>query len=162
MKKFLCCILALTTFFAVGATSCAPKGENSPAGIVAGSYELSLKRKTYNIEDGQTTDLRIDFTIGNQEADVSKLNFSSSDKSIVTVSKDGKITGVAGGTAQVTVSYGETSLQATVNVTARTHWIELSDENVLLLLGDSQQITATGNRNTSRRRLPGSRPPRLS
>lgn len=147
MKKLWCCILAAFTLFTGTAVSCAPAAENSSSVESAPSIEdctLELKKKSYKIEDEQTVELQVEFTHGGLPADKSLLSFASSDESIATVSADGAVTGVSGGKAYITVSYGELSVKATVTVTMRVYKIELSQENAILQVGESAQVTAKG------------------
>ncbi|MBR2646660.1 MAG: Ig-like domain-containing protein [Clostridia bacterium] len=149
MRKFICCILAATTFFVGAASSCSllqktPASENSISeSVQEKEYALSLKKTLYKLEDGQTATLQLNFTVDGVEADWSLLTFSSSDDSVVTVSADGVMTGVAGGKANVTVTDGTNTVSATVNVVMRTYKIKLSTESLILPIGESAQVTAT-------------------
>ena len=148
MKKLLCCLLATTTLFAVASASVSCGGSGASGGTSAEtSYDestvsLRLTKKAYNIENEQTVALQIEFTANGEEANPAVLNFSSSDPTIATVSDDGVVTGVSGGKAYITVSYGAKTAKATINVTMRENRITISDESLLLLVGTTKQVTA--------------------
>ena len=147
MKKLLCCLLATTTLFAVASASVSCGGSGASGGTSAEtSYDestvsLRLTKKAYSIENEQTVALQIEFTANGEEANPAVLNFSSSDPTIATVSDDGVVTGVSGGKAYITVSYGAKTAKATINVTMREYRLDLSDESWLMLVGTTKQVT---------------------
>ena len=131
MKKFLCCLLALTTLLAgaLTAVSCGDKGgaptlppaseessvddsfseENSSSEeIVIDESKVTLRfaTKTFYIEDGQTVTLDVEFSLDGQALSLSYLEFSSSDNAVATVDKNGVVTAVA---------EGETTIFATMS-----------------------------------------------
>ncbi len=146
MKKILCGILAVATLFA-GAFTTVSCGGSGGGNSVETSYDestvsLRLTKKAYNIENEQTVALEIEFTANGEEANPALLNFSSSDPTIATVSDDGVVTGVSGGKAYITVSYGTKTAKATINVTMREYRLDLSEESLLMLTGTTKQVTA--------------------
>ena len=152
MKKFLCCFLAIITLCAGMATSLSCGNANtkeSDASVLSApssaeeKVSLSLKRMLYNLEDGQSAALQIEFTINGAEGDLTALTFTSNAPTIATVSEDGVVTGVAEGKTTVIVAYGETSVKATIKVTQREYKIELSEEYLILPINAEKQLTAT-------------------
>ncbi|MBQ8342510.1 MAG: Ig-like domain-containing protein [Clostridia bacterium] len=149
MRKFLCCLLALLTLGVgtVTAVSCGGSSGGSGSSVETSIDEskvtLRLTKKVYNIENGQTAALELDFKVDGEAEDVSLLSFTSSDPAIAAVSADGVVTGVSGGRAYITVACGTKTVKATINVTMRENRLTLSDESVSLLVGDTKQVSAT-------------------
>ncbi len=146
MRKILYCLLALMTLGAgtVTAVSCGNKGGDTSAetSIDENAVSLRLTKTKYDIEEGQTVALQIKFTADGEDLDVSLLDYESSDESIATVDGKGTVTGVSGGQAYITASYGSKKVKATLNVTARENRVTVSDESVMLLVGTNKQVAA--------------------
>ncbi len=149
MRKFLCCFLAATTLLGgvLATVSCGGKGggENSSASASIDVDKVTLKftKEVYNIENEQTVTLEFSFAADGEELNPSLLRFESSDTGVATVSADGVVTGVSGGRAYITASYGEKTVGATINVTMREYRVALSDAQLLMLIGSERQITAS-------------------
>ncbi|MBE5747602.1 MAG: hypothetical protein E7352_05480 [Clostridiales bacterium] len=168
MKKFLCCLLALTTLLAgaLTAVSCGDKGgaptlpplseessvddsfseENSSSEeIVIDESKVTLRfaTKTFYIEDGQTVTLDVEFSLDGQALSMSLLDFSSSDDAVATVDKNGVVTGVSSGKVSIYAAYGKRVAKATVNVAKRENRLEISDKSAMMLVGATKQVTAT-------------------
>jgi hypothetical protein len=149
MKKILSCLLATTLVCSVVTTaSCSFLGgvgdkTSAVSSIDESKVSLSLRKKTYKIEDGQSVALEVEFTLDGEAMDLSLLGFESTDVNVATVSEDGIVTGVNGGKAYITISYGEKSVRATVNVVKRENVLTVSDERLTLLEGTDKQITPT-------------------
>ncbi len=103
---------------------------------------LRLATKTYNIEDGQTVTLEVEFSLNGQALSLSYLEFSSSDNAVATVDKNGVVTGISSGKAIITVACGKRVTKATVNVAKRENRLDVSDESAMMLVGDTKQVTA--------------------
>ena len=143
MKRIWCCILSLLMLFACAATACSPSKGSSESTFTAEECELSLTTKTYKIEDGQTVPLEVSFTVDGKDVNKALLSYASSDENIATVDLNGNVTGVTEGKAYITVSYGEKSVKATVNVTLRVNKMKLSHTSVLLPIGKTKKVSAT-------------------
>lgn len=77
---------------------------------------LKLAEKNVSIETGESKTLDVD--VESNAPEKVKLTWSSSNDKIAAV-KNGRVTGVSTGTAQITVSYGEIKDQCTVEVTEK-------------------------------------------
>lgn len=149
MKKFLCCLMALLALGAGTATAVSCGGSSGEGGssvetsIDESKVTLRLTKKVYNIENGQTAALELDFKVDGEAEDVSLLSYTSSDPAIATVSENGVVTGVSGGRAYITVACGTKTAKATINVTMRENRLTISDESFLLAIGEERQVTAT-------------------
>lgn len=98
------------------------------------------------IVKGQTFSPRVTVYPGN--ADNKNYTVTSSDESVVSVSADGKITGVSEGKAVITAKTddGSFSSSATVIVSAEKNLVEsvvLDNEKLSLTVGETEQLTAT-------------------
>ena len=119
--------------------------ENSSAqepAVDMSTVTLRLTKKTYDIENGQSVPLEIEFTADGEALDISLLYFQSSNESIVTVTNDGSITGVSDGKAYVTIVYGTKFAKATINVTKREYRLDVSQESLFMLAGSQEQVQA--------------------
>ena len=109
---------------------------------------FTAKASTLKIFAGQTLDAP-DVTIKPANADYKTIEWTSSDKSVVTVNKTGKITGVAGGKATLTGTLQEPgiktqkSIKIQVTVTQSASSIVLSDKSITIGKGKTKKITAT-------------------
>lgn len=84
---------------------------NPPVTEITG---VTINPKTNNLEVGKTRQLNATVEPSGASQDV---HYSSDDESIVTVDASGLLTAVAAGQATITVSAGDKSDTATVNVT---------------------------------------------
>ncbi len=103
---------------------------------------LRLTKKTYDIENGQSVPLEIEFTADGEDLDISLLYFKSSNENVVTVSDDGVITGVSDGKASITIFYGTKFTKATINVTMREYRVDVSQDSLFILTGNQEQVSA--------------------
>jgi len=145
MRKFLCCLLAVLTLYAGTVTniSCGGNSPTSSTSSVSENATLSLKKKIYSLEDSKTAELKIEFTVDGAEGDRTALTFTSDKPTVATVSDDGMVTGVSAGTAHVTISYKELSVEATIKVTQREYKLTLSDTYLILPINGEKEVTAT-------------------
>ncbi len=70
------------------------------------------------------------------------LTWSSADASVATVTQDGLVTGVGGGTAQITATAGNASGSATVTVEVPVASVSIVPESITVAEGSSVQLTA--------------------
>ena len=107
-KKNKIAILAIACFcFCIAGVACAPKNEVGNSNI---SVEMEIE--TLNMTIGDTKLLMPDYTY----VKGLELEYSSSDTSVVSVSKEGVLTAHAPGTATITVKYGTVSDSCEVTV----------------------------------------------
>ena len=119
-------------------------GQNTESSsTIASNCELSLIDSIYNIEDEQCIQLNFVFEIDGEPGDVSLLTFASNKENVATVSADGTVRGVATGKAEITISIGEESAVATVFVTTRTKRVDILEKEIMVFMGQGQQVTAT-------------------
>ena len=104
---------------------------------------ITLDKTAVTLEVGQT--LTLVASVNPPDAEVQKLEWTSSDEKCVTV-KDGVITAVEKGTATITVSAGTFSATCAVTVTGKTtQSITLDKTEETLEIGESFTLTATIN-----------------
>ncbi len=111
--------------------------------VQSGEVILRFLQKTYDIEVGQSIQTEMEFTIDGVEADLSEVRFSSADRSIVSISEDGILTGISNGTASVRAWYGNNLTTATINVIEKKNRLAVSDEYLTMMIGEEELITAT-------------------
>lgn len=104
--------------------------------IVLDKTELALL-------EGETAQLSA--TPNPADAEFEGLVWSSDNESVATVSADGLVTAIGGGSATITVAVGEISAKATVTVTPLLRSITLDKTDIELIEGETAQITATPN-----------------
>ncbi len=75
----------------------------------------------------------------------SEITWTSDKPAVATVNGDGVVYGVRHGNAKITATMGESSstCEVTVTPTALEHTVTLSDSSLLLVKGDSQEVTAS-------------------
>ncbi len=83
------------------------------------------------LRPGETVKLSASLTPVSVSLAGETLTFTSSAPDVATVSADGAVTGVAGGTAVITVSYGEFSATCTVNVVGEETRLYVASPNAL-------------------------------
>ena len=106
----------------------------------------SLKFNEDNVSIKKGNSLNLVVVVKPSELSSSKLTWTSSDSSVVTVDENGKITGIKEGTATITVksSNGKTA-KCSVTVTANTIAVEeivLDPEDVNLIVDETIQVTS--------------------
>lgn len=115
----------------------------SDSSVMPTEYSLSLYKTSYSIVDGQEIALSLVFTVDGKAGDLTLLTYESSNNSVATVGTDGMVTGVSAGTANITASYGDQTVTATVTVKMRARNLVLSQEFVGVLKGANVNVTAT-------------------
>lgn len=78
------------------------------------------------------------------DTDSETVEYTSSNKSVATVNKDGMVQGVGGGTCRITVSVGN-GVSASCNVVVTDPYVQLSSELESLLTDDTVVLTASSN-----------------
>lgn len=91
---------------------------------------------SYELEEGETTEVLFELSRGGQDLSREDVIFQSSDPEVMTAA-EGKITGVSEGSAVLTVSWGERSLDADVTVLASSRRLESDLGKAELVLGIS-------------------------
>lgn len=87
---------------------------------------ITLDKSSVNLKKGETAQLSATVTPG--DATNKTVTYSTSDKSVATVSSSGKITAVGGGTATITVKAGNKTATCKVSVTSAQTGITHSGE----------------------------------
>ena len=114
-KKLLILLPILTLMLAGCGGSNSGSKDPSPNPIVINVEGVSLDKTTLEIEVGASTNLNA--TVSPSNASNTGVTWSSSDTNVATVSNLGKVTGVAVGTATITVTTKDGSKTATCAVT---------------------------------------------
>lgn len=103
---------------------------------------ISLNKTELNLEKGVSETLKVAY---NPEAagKGKTVTWSSSDTKVATVSKDGKVTAMAPGTAKITASVDGKTAVCTVNVTATLKGISLNKSELNLKKGQSEKLVVS-------------------
>lgn len=132
MKKLLSLLLGLAMIMSL---MC-----GSVMTVSAADPSVTLPYSTITISKGKTVSLKA------KVSGVSKytLVWTSSDKSIVSVTDEGKITGVKKGSADVTVAIKNTDASAKVKVTVGTPvtGVTVSEKSISVKAGSTYKISA--------------------
>lgn len=103
---------------------------------------ISLNKTELNLEKGVSETLKV--TYNPEAAGKGKtVTWSSSDTKVATVSKDGKVTAMAPGTAKITASVDGKTAVCTVNVTATLKGISLNKSELNLKKGQSEKLVVS-------------------
>ena len=103
---------------------------------------ISLNKTELNLEKGVSETLKV--TYNPEAAGKGKtVTWSSSDAKVATVSKDGKVTAMAPGTAKITASVDGKTAVCTVNVTATLKGISLNKSELNLKKGQSEKLVVS-------------------
>ena len=111
--------------------------------VVVPAEKVSLNNTLFNIAKGQTTSLKA--TVTPENTTDKTITWTSSDETVATVDKNGKITTLKGGKAiiRATSSTEGVYAECTVNVKVDSKEITLKDKEIVLYLGESKALTAT-------------------
>ena len=113
--------------------------------VVEAPTEVRLPWKELNI--GVNESRRLEPDVGSS---ASTFTYSSSDKKVVKVDKDGTITGVKKGTATITVkTYNDKKFKLKVHVVKNPDSVALSPDSLELTVGESSALTWTFPKDTS-------------
>ena len=104
---------------------------------------IELSQTTATVVAGQSIKLTATPKDADGEAITRAVTWSSSDTKIVSVSSDGMLTGVAPGTAKVTATSGDKSVEAEITVVPPVASITLNMTTGTLLTAETVQLTAT-------------------
>lgn len=114
MKKIVPVALAMTIIFA---SATAPASSIFTTQITAEAATLKLNKKSVSLEEGKTVTLKV------KGKGKKKVKWSSSDKTIATVNKSGKVTAISEGNTTVSARIGKKTLKCKIAV------IATSDQN---------------------------------
>lgn len=106
----------------------------SLAGVQAFAAKAGLNKTSLKMVPGVSYVLKLNGVSG-------KISWSSSDKSVATVSSSGKVTSVSMGSAVITAKSGKKSYKCKVNVIAGT--IKLKSSTVSVAAGSSKSVSVT-------------------
>lgn len=105
---------------------------------------ITLDQSALTLEKDKEATLKA--VVTGADADKQAVTFSSSDETVVTVDKDGKLKGLKAGTATITVTLDadkEVKAECKVTVTEDTRTLTLSAETLSMAVGVNQDIKAT-------------------
>ncbi|MBQ5332494.1 MAG: cellulase family glycosylhydrolase [Oscillospiraceae bacterium] len=130
IRKFLSLLISMVMMMSL----CCAAGVS----VSAAEAAVSLPWKTITIAKGKTVSLTPEVTGAKDYT----LEWTTSDKSIVTVTSKGKATGVKNGTATVTVKVKGTSAKASVKVTVGTKVsaVTASESSISLKAGETYTV----------------------
>ena len=88
-----------------------------PVSVTTSVGELTFGKTSYTVDFEETVDLGADLTIGPEDAqNKDDIEWSSDNTAVATVDENGVVTGVAKGTANITVTVGNVSKTVPVTV----------------------------------------------
>ena len=134
LLSFFCTLLlsVLCLFMGISCTSAEPV------------YSISLNKSKMNLAVGGTSTLAA--TIREDGTPIeAPAEWASSDENVITVDANGKVTGVADGTATVTATYKEVSATCEVTVKAVEVTLTLSETQLALYEGETATLTVTAS-----------------
>jgi|GEM_PF-363352 len=102
--------------------------------VTVSKRTLKLNKSSLTLTEDDTAKLKVKY-----KEDDETVKWSSSDKSIVTVSGKGKVTAVSEGTATITAKIGK-SLKATCEVTVEDRVVTLEEDEFTLTVDDTAKI----------------------
>lgn len=105
---------------------------------------VSVSPKSYTLNKGQTTTLTA--TVSPSTATNKNVTWSSNNTSIATVDSEGKVTGIAAGTATITVTTADGGKTDTATITVNptpVSGVSLDQSAISLKVGASQTLVAT-------------------
>lgn len=154
MKKKVLLVAGLAAILSVGLVSCggpAPAASSTPASAVDIIFvqDITLESASLTVNIGETA--KISASISPSNATTRGISYKSSDEAIAKVSSTGVVTGVAAGTANITVTSKGTKADGepvvkTVAVTVNEVFLTgmtLAKESVKLEINGTDQIQAT-------------------
>jgi len=99
------------------------------------------KESPFEIVKGETT--KITATVGPDDASDKSVTWTSSDVAVATVDKDGNVSAVAAGSAEITAKAGEVSASCQVVVIVPAQSISLNKTTLVIVEEQSFELTAT-------------------
>ena len=102
---------------------------------------ISINKDVLTLSIGDSETLTV--TITPEGATDKKVSWTSSDAQIATVSEDGKVVGVNGGTATITARVADKEAKCVVTVTVPVASISLNKEALSLMVGTTETLVAT-------------------
>jgi len=116
---------------------------NSKIDVVVPLEAIDMSKDSLQIKEGESAKLDVIYTPA--DTTQKKINWTSSDNSVATVSADGTVTGVKRGEAVITATTAEGNKTATCNVkiTREIGSIVLDKSNLSLDKGETAKLTAT-------------------
>lgn len=132
-------------------TFTAPASEEITAIKVTAKFkkvELEISKSSITLENGGTYTLSAGFSSSKYKGD-DEITWSTSNKDVVTVDENGKVTGVADGTATITASILDGKISASCKVTVssilKSISIEAKDKATSVAVGETLQLKAVAN-----------------
>lgn len=104
---------------------------------------LRFIQKEYNLEVGQSVELQLEFTLDGEAADLSEVKLVVSDRNIAKINEEGMLVGVSAGETSIRAWYGNNLTTATITVIEKENRVELSQDNLTMMVGEEGQVTAT-------------------
>ena len=124
--------------------TCGEFSDTIPVNVTTSVGELTFGKTSYTVDFEETVDLGADLTIGPDDAqNKDDIEWSSDNTDVATVDENGVVTGVAKGTANITVTVGNVSKTVPVTVAVPLKSIVLSTDTVTLYKGETSKVGVT-------------------
>ncbi len=124
--------------------TCGEFSDTIPVNVTTSVGELTFGKTSYTVDFEETVDLGADLTIGPDDAqNKDDIEWSSDNTAVATVDENGVVTGVAKGTANITVTVGNVSKTVPVTVAVPLKSIVLSTDTVTLYKGETSKVGVT-------------------
>ena len=124
--------------------TCGEFSATLPVSVTTSVGELTFGKTSYTVDFEETVDLGADLTIGPEDAqNKDDIEWSSDNTAVATVDENGVVTGVAKGTANITVTVGNVSKTVPVTVAVPLKSIVLSTDTVTLYKGETSKVGVT-------------------
>ncbi len=145
--KIIICLVSMIIILAASSIICRAEEveenveEEKDDEILSQITDIEILEYDEEIYVGSSGKIRV--KILPEGADDSQLHYESSDTSVATVNSDGEIKGISKGNATITITAGEVIKQVGINVKVKTKSINISNNYVVLKLGQGCKIEAS-------------------
>ena len=114
-----------------------------PVNVTTSVGSLTFSQSNYTVNFEETRNLKDELTVNPEDAVYDKIEWSSDKPEIASVDKNGVVTGVAKGTANITAKVGNIYKTVAVTVAVPLKSVTLSTDTVTVYKGKSETVVVT-------------------